>query len=147
MTFSTSITLKLSGVSYIKHDCRFIMLQYFGQQFVAGSKFIINCYELYGNLIIILRNYDSCDIMFYWHCISLLQPSFQSLFSCWSKDWLIKHGMTSQKADALLFRVGEVTANVSFHVKLAQHFFIEKLAQVRTVQVRSRHGLGQVRFW
>ena len=68
-----------------------------------------------------------------------LQPSFQSAFSCWAKDWLIKHGMTSQKADALLFRVGEVAANVSFHVKLAQHFFIEKLAQVRTVQVR---GVG-----
>ena len=59
----------------------------------------------------------------------------QSAFACWAKDWLIKHGMTSQKADALLFRVGEVTASVMFDVKLAQHFFIEKLAINRTFRV------------
>ena len=43
--------------------------------------------------------------------------------------------MTSQKADSLLFHVGEVCASAKFYVKLAQHFFIEKLAINRTYRV------------
>ena len=60
---------------------------------------------------------------------------FQSAFACWAKDWLIKHGMTSQKADALLYRVGEVTGSVMFDVKLAQYFFGEKLDKESTYRV------------